>query len=93
LTGAMSALTAAVVGVILNLAVWFGLHTLFAEIVPWKLGWFTLDIPVLTSLVLPSLVLTVAAGVAIFRFRASVIATLLACALAGMIWTLSGAPA
>ncbi len=33
LTGAMSAITAAVVGVILNLAVWFGLHTLFAEVI------------------------------------------------------------
>ncbi|WP_331374783.1 chromate efflux transporter [Sinorhizobium chiapasense] len=88
LTGAMSAITAAVVGVILNLAVWFGLHTLFAEVVAWNIGRFSLDVPVLSSLVLPSLGLTVAAGVAIFRFRASVIATLLACAVAGMIWTL-----
>ncbi|TCU41535.1 chromate efflux transporter [Rhizobium azibense] len=88
LTGAMSAITAAVVGVILNLAVWFGLHTLFAEVVAWDIGRFSLEVPVLSSLVLPSLVLTLAAGVAIFRFRASVIATLLACAVAGMIWTL-----
>lgn len=89
LTGAMSAITAAVVGVILNLAVWFGLHTLFGELVSWRFGPFALDIPVLRSLVLPSFLLTVAAGVAIFRFNASVIATLLACALAGMAWTLA----
>ncbi|WP_429810123.1 chromate efflux transporter [Ensifer sp. B1-9] len=88
LTGAMSAITAAVVGVILNLAVWFGLHTLFAELVPWQLGPFALDIPALRSLVMPSLLLTVAAGTAIFRFNASVITTLLACALVGMGWTL-----
>jgi chromate transporter len=88
LTGAMSAITAAVVGVILNLAVWFGLHTLFSEVATWSVGKFSLDVPVLSSLVLPSLVLTVTAGVAIFRFSASVIATLLACAVAGMIWTL-----
>ncbi|MGO7718835.1 chromate transporter, partial [Rhizobium johnstonii] len=31
LAGAMSAITAAVVGFILNLAIWFALHTLFAE--------------------------------------------------------------
>jgi chromate transporter len=89
LTGAMSAITAAVVGVILNLAVWFGLHTLFGELVSGQFGPFALDIPVLGSLVLPSLLLTLAAGVAIFRFNASVITTLLACALAGMAWTLA----
>ncbi|MCA1489458.1 chromate efflux transporter [Sinorhizobium alkalisoli] len=87
LTGAMSAITAAVVGVILNLAVWFGLHTLFAEVVAWRLGWLALDVPDPSSLVLPSLVLTAAAAVAIFRFRASIIATLLACAVAGLVWT------
>ncbi len=91
LTGAMSAITAAVVGVILNLAVWFGLHTLFSQVVPWRLGYLTLDLPVLSSLVLPSLLLTLAAALAIFRFNASVIATLLASALAGMAWVLVGA--
>ncbi|MBP1871850.1 Chromate transport protein [Ensifer adhaerens] len=91
LTGAMSAITAAVVGVILNLAVWFGLHTLFSQVVPWRLGYLTLDLPVLSSLVLPSLLLTLAAALAIFRFKASVIATLLASALAGMAWVLVGA--
>jgi chromate transporter len=91
LTGAMSAITAAVVGVILNLAVWFGLHTLFSQVVPWRFGYLTLDVPVLSSLVLPSLLLTLAAALAIFRFNASVIATLLASALAGMIWVLVGA--
>ncbi|OHV81874.1 chromate efflux transporter [Ensifer sp. LCM 4579] len=87
LTGAMSAITAAVVGVILNLAVWFGLHTLFANVTTLKLGWFALDIPVMASLVVPSLVLTIAAGVAIFRYHASIIATLLVCALGGLVWT------
>ncbi|MFQ6163028.1 chromate efflux transporter [Sinorhizobium meliloti] len=88
LTGAMSAITAAVVGVILNLAVWFGLHTLFAEVITRNIGGLTLDVPVLSSLVLPSLVLTITAATAIFRYKASIIVTLLACALAGMVWTL-----
>ena len=91
LTGAMSAITAAVVGVILNLAVWFGLHTLFSQLVPWRFGALALEVPVLSSLVLPSLLLTLAAALAIFRFKASVIATLLASALAGMAWRLIGA--
>src|ERR671933_381343 len=34
LAGALSAITAAVVGVILNLAIWFGLHTLFRQVRP-----------------------------------------------------------
>lgn len=38
------------------------------------------------SLVLPSLVLTAAAAVAIFRYQASIIGTLLACAVAGLVW-------
>ncbi|MCJ9751799.1 chromate efflux transporter [Neorhizobium sp. BETTINA12A] len=89
LAGAMSAITAAVVGVILNLAIWFSLHTLFEEVHVVRLGAFWLDIPVLGSIVLPAAVLSTAAAVAIFRFRVSVITTLLACALAGMAWTLA----
>jgi chromate transporter len=89
LAGAMSAITAAVVGVILNLAIWFSLHTLFEEVHVVRLGAFWLDIPVLGSIVLPAAILSTAAAVAIFRFRVTVITTLLACALAGMAWTLA----
>jgi chromate transporter len=89
LTGAMSAITAAVVGVILNLAVWFALHTLFAQVTGWHFGPISIDVPDLSSIIFPSLVLSIAAAVAIFRFKASVIATLLVCALAGMAWTLA----
>jgi chromate transporter len=88
LAGAMSAITAAVVGVILNLAIWFALHTLFAEVATVHLGGLRLDIPVLQSAVPAAMALSAAAAVAIFRFKASVIATLLACAAAGMLWTL-----
>ncbi|UXN62697.1 chromate efflux transporter [Phyllobacterium zundukense] len=86
LTGAMSAITAAVVGVILNLAIWFGLHVLFRQVYNYKLGWFSLDVPVLSSLNEPSLLLTAAAMLALFRFRANVILTLLVCAMVGVAW-------
>jgi chromate transporter len=89
LAGAMSAITAAVVGVILNLAIWFALHTLFAQTIVIRLGHFWVDVPVLQSAVLAAMALSLAAAVAIFRFKASVIATLLACAGAGMLWTLA----
>ncbi|OWK24633.1 hypothetical protein AJ87_19800 [Rhizobium yanglingense] len=87
LTGAMSAITAAVVGVILNLAVWFALHTLFAQVMTWRVGPISTDAPILSSIGFPSLVLSIAAALAIFCFKASVITTLLVCALAGMAWT------
>ena len=88
LAGAMSAITAAVVGVILNLAIWFGLHTLFAEVAVIRLGGLQFDIPVLQSATPAAVALSFAAAIAIFRFKASVIATLLVCAAAGMVWTL-----
>jgi chromate transporter len=89
LAGAMSAITAAVVGVILNLAIWFALHTLFAEAMVIRLGVFWVGVPVLQSAVLAAMALSVSAAIAIFRFKVSVITTLLSCALAGMVWTLA----
>ena len=89
LAGAMSAITAAVVGVILNLAIWFGLHTLFAEVATVSLGSLRLDVPVLQSAVPAAIALSAAAAIAIFRFKTSVITTLMACAIAGMLWTLA----
>jgi chromate transporter len=86
LSSALSAITAAVVGVILNLAIWFALHTLFAKVRPWS-GWgIRLDVPVPTSLDIPALVLTAAAIVAMFRFRIAAIKVLAACAAAGIAW-------
>jgi len=89
LAGALAAITAAVVGVILNLALWFALHTLFAQVWTWNVGGLQFDIPMLTSIVWPSLVLSMAAGLAIFRFKASVITTLVVCAVLGILWTLA----
>lgn len=87
LEGAMSTITAAVVGVILNLAVWFGLHVLFAEIRRVTIGASEIDIPVMSSINWPSLVLTLLAAVAIFHLQMSVITTLLLSAGLGIAWT------
>jgi chromate transporter len=81
---ALAAITAAVVGVILNLAVWFGVHVTFRETVPWHGYGFTLDIPVLTSLDPFATVLAIAAALALFRFNVGMIPTLLGCSLAGV---------
>jgi len=81
LSGGLSAITAAVVGVILNLAVWFALHTWFRQARPVLWG---LEVPVLASLDPWALGLSAAAIFAMFRLRAGVILTLLACAGAGV---------
>ena len=81
---ALSAITAAVVGVVLNLAIWFALHTLFRETVRVAAGPFRFDAPVLASIDPAALVLALGAGAAIFVLRAGVIATLLASSAAGL---------
>lgn len=84
LHGALSAITAAVVGVVLNLAIWFAIHTVFRE--THAVGSFGLsfDAPVLTSVDLWALALSTAAIIAVFRFRVGVLALLAACSLAGV---------
>jgi chromate transporter len=85
LSGALAAITAAVVGVILNLAVWFALHTWFRDAHPLRQMGLSFDAPVPASLDPWALVFSAAALVAIFRFKAGMIPTLLACAVAGVV--------
>jgi chromate transporter len=91
LAGALSAITAAVVGVILNLAIWFAIHSVFRETKPFKGLGFSVDAPVLSSLDPWALALSLAAVVAIFRFKAGMIPTLLACSAIGVMLYLGGA--
>ena len=88
LGAALGVVTAAVVGVILNLAVWFGLHVLFARQVHVNFLGASVDLPVLASANLPSIVLAASAAVAVFRFRIGMIPVLLASSIAGMIYAL-----
>ena len=81
LNAALSAITAAVVGVILNLAVWFAVHTLFHETVPLRSTWLAFDVPKLESVDLWAFAIFLAAAVAMFRFKAAMIPTLIACLL------------
>jgi chromate transporter len=90
LGGALAAITAAVVGVILNLAVWFALHVLFAEVEEVRVLAMSIDVPAPASLNVPSLVLTLGALVAIFRFGIGIIPVLAACAALGVAYHLVG---
>ena len=84
-SAALSAITAAVVGVILNLAVWFGLQVLFQEVRTLELGWLRLLVPVLSSVDMVACGLALVAGFALFRFRISVLWTLGLCAGLGVV--------
>jgi chromate transporter len=88
LTAALSGVTAAVVGVILNLAVWFSVHTLFGKVGETHLFGARILIPELSSLDPVALLLAVGAAVALFRFKTGMIATLLASAGLGAVWAL-----
>ena len=88
--GALSAITAAVVGVVLNLAVWFALHTLFRETLAVAAGPLRFDAPVPGSLDPWAALLAAGAAVAVFAFRANVIVVLLATAAAGIALHVAG---
>ena len=88
LAGALSAITAAVVGVILNLAIWFALHTLFGEVRERSLGPLRLDMPIPSTVDPAAVLLTLAALVAMFRFRIGPLPALAACAAAGVAYRL-----
>jgi chromate transporter len=90
LNGALSAITAAVVGVVLNLAIWFALHTVFREVTPIRGYGFAFDLPVLASVAPWALALSIAAIIAIFRFKVGMITTLLACSAVGIVLHLAG---
>jgi chromate transporter len=90
LSAALAAITAAVVGVILNLAAWFALHALFTAVTKQPLLGATVDVPVWASLDLAALVLTIAAVVAVLRFKAGTLAVLAACAAIGVALRLGG---
>ncbi|WP_424812465.1 chromate efflux transporter [Roseococcus sp. YIM B11640] len=77
LRGALAGVTAAVVGVIGNLALWFGLRVLFAEMHG--------ILPVPASIQWKALALVVLAGVLLFRFRLGVVPLLAASSAAGLV--------
>jgi len=91
LAGALSAITAAVVGVILNLSIWFALHTVFRETSPVQSFGLSFEKPILSSVDIPALVLAIAAVIAVFRFNLGVLTVLAGSCAAGVLLRLAGA--
>ena len=69
LSGALTAITAAVVGVIANLAIWFAMHLVFEKIKQAEVGIFQLLIPQLDSINLLAVLITVLMLVAAFKLK------------------------
>jgi chromate transporter len=91
LAGALSAITAAVVGVILNLSIWFALHAVFRETTPVRSFGLSFDAPIWPSIDLAALALAIAAAIAIFRFNIGMLIVLAGSCVAGVALRLVGA--
>jgi len=90
LAGALTAITAAVVGVILNLSIWFALHTLFRQTTPVRSFGLSFDMPIFSSIEVPALLLSIAAATAIFRFNLGMLTVLGGSCVAGIALRLIG---
>jgi chromate transporter len=88
LHSAMSGITSAIVGVVLNLAVWFALNTAFGSLEDFRGLGIHLQIPVWHTINIPSLVIAAFAMLAIFRLRLGVIQTIGCSAALGVIYNL-----
>jgi len=85
ISAALSAITAAVVGVIMNLALWFALHVIFREIRRVGIAGIGPDLPHLASIDWRAALLAAAAMIAMLRFKLGMMPTLAGCALAGIV--------
>ena len=89
LSRALAGITAAVVGVILNLAVWFSMHVLFEEVGEFRWLGIRLLVPVWETVDWAAVVLAAFAFLALFRFKLGMMATLAISAAAGLLWHLA----
>lgn len=85
LAAALTSITAAVVGVILNLAIWFALHVIWREVVTLSAGPMALQLPVLGSIDWIAAGLSACALLAVFRFNIGMVKVLAGSALAGVL--------
>jgi chromate transporter len=90
LAGALAGVTAAVVGVILNLSLWFALHVLFGTVTATRHGPVQLWTPDLASLNVEALLLAILAAVLLFGFHFGIVSTLAIAAAAALAWSQLG---
>jgi chromate transporter len=89
LAGALAGITAAVVGVIANLALWFALHVLFAK-VQTGAGPLALPFPELASFDWRAAAIAALAGILLFRLHMGILGVLALSALSGLLLSYLG---
>ncbi len=89
ISAALTGITAAVVGVIANLAVYFAVHTLFSHTTTARWGPAQLTLPDPTTVRPLQLVISILAAVMIFRLHWTVLRTLGVCAVLGLVAALT----
>lgn len=89
LSAALNAVTAAVVGVILNLAIWFAMHVIWRKVAHLAAGPVSVDVPVIASID-GAAALAVLALIAVFRLRLGMATVLGGAAIAGIVLHLAG---
>jgi len=87
LTGALTAITAAVVGVILNLSLWFAAHVFFGQVSTQAIGPLQFLTPKITSLDPGAVILAIIAGVLLLRLKWDLLLVLALSAFGGAGWS------
>lgn len=90
LSAALTAVTAAVVGVILNLAIWFAVHVIWREVARIETWPLSLELPVLSSIDWAAATLSALALVAVFRLQLGMVTVLGGAAMLGLVLHLVG---
>lgn len=90
ITAALTAVTAAVTGVILNLAIWFAIHVIWQEVIRIDAGPLSMELPRLSSINWAAAVLSILAIFAVFRLKLGMATVLAGAAAAGVLLYLSG---
>ncbi|SDU36820.1 chromate efflux transporter [Stappia sp. ES.058] len=90
LSNVLSAITAAVVGTILNLSLWFAINVVFAEVGAFEGGWISAPLPVLASVQPWSLAIAAGAGVMLFALKRGIAEVVIAASLAGLVVRMGG---
>jgi chromate transporter len=89
-SAALAGVTAAVVGVVLNLAVWFALHALFRNVEVYEGFGMRLSIPEVATIDVRALIIAIATSIALLKFKAPMIPTLAVAGAAGVVIALTG---
>jgi chromate transporter len=88
LKGALTAITAAVVGVILNLSIWFALHVFFTSVETVSWGVVHTSLPDISTINWRAVIIAICAGIALLRFHTGIIKVLVVAAFAGWVTSL-----